>query len=142
MFRQRTLTVSRPVQKISSILESQIGKIPPYGKVADGHFTIYRRMPHRWRYKGMIQPRCCFRGTFSQTGAKTQIVYRAIPSIGYLLALVLFLVAFLATIPMAIQGGIHLGISVGFAIANLAIWYDGISGYKKLIREFESKLLG
>ena len=135
MFRKKTLKLTASQGKVRTVLEGQLNKRRPIGKVEDGKFSLFKCL-------GSMDQGGFFyfhiKGDYEKCESGTKLTYRVLPdtaTCGILLVITIALVTVLASL---LGGSFNGDLALTVVAVNVIMWGYSLWGMQDIGRRFET----
>ena len=135
MFRKKTLGLNISVNKVRTILEGQLNKRRPIGKVEEGSFSLYKCL-------GSMDQGGFFyfniTGNYTKDENRAVLTYRVLPDTATCLILLVISIALLTILAGLLDGKFNSDLALTVVAVNVIMWGYSLWGMKDLGDRFET----
>ncbi len=139
MFRKKTLELTASVGKVRTVLEGQLNKRRPIGKIGEGKFNLYKCL-------GSLDQGGFFyfriNGDFTKTENGTRVTYRVLPDTATCGILLVITIALITVLAGLLAGKDYGDLALTVVAVNVIMWGYSLWGMKDIGERFEARLTG
>ena len=139
MFRKKTLELSASVGKVRTVLEGQLNKRRPTGKIGEGKFSLFKCL-------GSLDQGGFFyfqiNGEFAKTESGTRLTYRVLPDVATCGILLIVTVALLTVLVGLLGGKVSGDLALTVVAVHVIMWGYSLWGMQDIGERFETRITG
>ena len=137
MFQKKTLQLTLAPGNVRRMLEGQLNRRRPTGKVEDGKFSLYKNLGSHDQ-GGFFYFQIA--GEFAKTEGGTRVSYRVLPDTATCLILLVISIALLTVLGSLLGGKFNGDLALTVLAVNVIMWGYSLWGMKELGGKSEDSL--